>query len=177
MTACAAYRASDEKSVLPSHVVCQVQDSCESQGARAVKSGTRSLLREPSPPLPCLSLSCQVFVLWEMFFVQMICGSSVYPSVFTLSHVVLCLTAFSARQLSVQTGLRIIAADPVIFRKTHWEFRSVLYIARHTNLLVSSHNESTSAPRRRRSAARLPGNSRHTHPHVSAATVHVRSSS
>ena len=64
------------------HDVCQVQDSCGSQGARVVKSGTGSLVREPptqSHSHFCLYLSCQVFVLWDMFFVQMICCSSVYP--------------------------------------------------------------------------------------------------
>ena len=105
---------------------------------------------------------------------------SVCVCVFNLSHVFLCLTAFSARQSSMQTSVFAsspLHGDPLISQDTlgfHSDSSS-----RKTHKFVGRslvHKASTFAAPHRRAAARLPWYlSRHTHPRVSAATVHVRS--
>ena len=109
MTACATYRASNEKRAFSSHDVCQGQDSCGFQGAQVVKSGTRSPLREtPSQHTPAQShshpflrslpwscVSCMISVLCLAELLQY----------FSRFHVVSCFTAFSARQLSVESSV------------------------------------------------------------------------
>ena len=173
MTACAAHRASNEKRAVPSHDVCQVQDSCGSQGARVVKSGTGSLLRETlsqqtraqSHSHFRLSLSCQVFVLWDMLFfclsqVCLICHmlSSVSPH-FRLDSSP-CRPVFASSPLHGDYLSTDTLGVPFgsLLRKTH-EF---------VGLFSSTHNESTSAPRRRRSAEQ---------PHGSFVTVKTQASS
>ena len=76
VTACAAYRASNEKRAFPSHDVCQVQDSCGSQGAGVVKSGTGSLVREtPSQQTRAQSHSHPFLrsLPWSLFCISLIC--------------------------------------------------------------------------------------------------------
>ena len=147
MTACAAYRASDEKRAFPSHDVCPGQLRVPGS-AGGQERYRKSSARDPSPTNPCtvalalLSLSFvpsvravgNVFCADDMLFfclsqVCLICHmlSSVSPH-FRLDSSP-CRPVFASSPLH---------GDPVIFRQTHWEFRSILYLARHTNLLVSS---------------------------------------
>ena len=151
MTACAAYRASDEKRVLPSHDVCQSQDSCGFQEAWATKSGTGSLLRDPSPnnactialaPVPSVSPRNCV----QSHFHPILCLPMVIPVQLSgklLFHAVLCLTAFSARpfcsacrpwQASSHGTASVLSGKTQKFLGSSL---SLSYPARHTNSLDS----------------------------------------
>ena len=130
-----AHRVSDEKRVLPSHDVCQVQDSCVLQGVQAVKSGTGSLqAHAPVPPVSSISG-------YNLIFTHSLCLSMVIPVQFSgiLSRV--CLDFRLDLLFSIQTlaGLEPRQhVERIISQGTRNFFGlsdSLSFVARHTNSL------------------------------------------
>ena len=135
-----AHRALGEKKKFCHHTkhdVCQVQDSCGFQGARATKSGIGSLQREPIPTaVPSVSRR---------------------KCVWNLLHVVMFLTAFSARSFCPQ-------ADPSKTRAA--AARQAVGLELHTDslaCLLSMMNFHAFVVQQRRAAARLPSVTVKTH--------------
>ena len=118
--ACAAYRAPDEKRVL-----CQHTMSARSRTAAGPRErGRSSLLREPSLPNNPLhnrtrTRSFCLFFVPSVCAVGNVCHAS-NPRFFCLSQEV-CVTAFTVRQLSMQTlafAPSTVHGDPVVSQDT-----------------------------------------------------------